>query len=1365
MPMPLCALQITCRGRALIGGALEIAAMSKFASSARSSVRPRSLAGLVGIFWTDRYKKVRQAAKAVLGLGLLLVAAPVAGPVAASVAAPVAAPVVATQDINGDGRVDAVFTQKQRYNQVCFGNGTGAFTTCTDLIGAGQFQLSNQINTTASALLDWDADGDLDIALAMEGHSSVVCYNDGAGQFNSGLGCVELYGFNSYPFNAQGVAAGDLDGDGRDDLVFANGGNAGLPLDQPSFVCLATTGCYEFGGSAASTGVALGDVDNDGDIDVLVSNSGSQNEVCLNYGNGRLYDCRLITQAGNVLATKSSNAVAVGHLPPGFGATPDEWLDVVFGNTGRNERCFGDGNWSGSNVGFTCAGYNAVTSYTTTDANARTTGVTIADFTPTVAGLEIAFANADAPNTYCMGTFTCGTQFNERETVNVNIGGTIYAVSEPIIEATMGVAIRDINIDGKLDVVVANMGMTAGVSRTYIGPGFSPSVVANSAFQPTSVTLSGGTVGPSADTEPPTFVGATNRTAEATGPTGAIVTYTVTAVDIQDGSRPITCAPASGTLFPIGGTTVTCASSDTSGNAGTATFVVTVRDTTGPVVTVPSNISVLATPGQPTTAVTWVTSALDAVNGVITDVTCYNTATNFGVLSGSQFPGGTMNLRCMAYDGSHNEGHADFSVTVTTDVDSDGILDNVDLDDDADGIADTLDTEPVVASNAFDFDGTNTGTVTRNGWTVAVTALSSGSTYAIRATVTGTGTAPAVIRADCSNSRRKELRLDTAGETVEWRCDASSLTVNFVSGAAEFWKVTWGWTRIMPTAANTTVTAGSPVTADPTNTAPVAVTIFDENLMEIGSFSLDPGESVGVDFVDVGGEFTLQLEVLNGGTDGLVSVTLFGQPVALQQGNGPTTFDITPDVTAPVITAQISGTLGNNGFYTSDVTVTWTVTDAESAATSTGCAAQSVTQDTTGVTFTCVAQSEGGSASQSVTITRDATAPVITVPADITTVALSAAGAVVTYTATVQDVIDATTSVACVPASGSTFAIGSTTVTCTAADAAGNAASSTFMVSVTNTAPTFTAPANRTVEATSAAGAAVTYTASGTDAEEGPIAAVCAPASGATFPLGSTIVNCTVTDRVGAAVSASFTVNVVDTIAPSIATTTNISAAATSAAGAVVTYTAPATTDAVSGPGVAVCAPASGSTFAVGTTTVTCTAADAAGNTSSRSFGVTVSTVVTTPGHMRGEGSVRDDGTRYEFDFDVEEGRRGERASFKLEVKDERGKGRGRERDNRRDDREDKFVARSVTSVVFSDDPTDRPGRGRRPQVDSVLFSGTGTWNGVSGYTYQVFAEDRGEGRHRESVRITIRNSSGAIVAFVEGEVSGGSIRSARVKH
>ena len=61
----------------------------------------------------------------------------------------------------------------------------------------------------------------------------------------------------------------------------------------------------------------------------------------------------------------------------------------------------------------------------------------------------------------------------------------------------------------------------------------------------------------------------------------------------------------------------------------------------------------------------------------------------------------------------------------------------------------------------------------------------------------------------------------------------------------------------------------------------------------------------------------------------------------------------------------------------SDVTVSWAVTDAESAVTTTGCGNQNVTSDTAGVTFTCSATSAGGMASASVTIKRDATAPTI----------------------------------------------------------------------------------------------------------------------------------------------------------------------------------------------------------------------------------------------------------------------------------------------------------------------------------------------------------------------------------------------------
>ena len=68
----------------------------------------------------------------------------------------------------------------------------------------------------------------------------------------------------------------------------------------------------------------------------------------------------------------------------------------------------------------------------------------------------------------------------------------------------------------------------------------------------------------------------------------------------------------------------------------------------------------------------------------------------------------------------------------------------------------------------------------------------------------------------------------------------------------------------------------------------------------------------------------------------------------------------------------------------------------------------------------------------------------------------------------------------------------------------------------------------------------------------------------------------------------------------------NITVTTTSTSGAVVTWPAPTATDLVSGSVPVTCTPASGSTFAVGTTSVTCTASDALGNTASAGFTVTV---------------------------------------------------------------------------------------------------------------------------------------------------------------
>ncbi|MEU1785511.1 VWA domain-containing protein [Streptomyces sparsogenes] len=68
-----------------------------------------------------------------------------------------------------------------------------------------------------------------------------------------------------------------------------------------------------------------------------------------------------------------------------------------------------------------------------------------------------------------------------------------------------------------------------------------------------------------------------DRVVGATGKNGTKVDFTATAEDTVDGELPVTCAPASGSLFPIGTTEVTCTATDSSGNTGsdTATFTVT----------------------------------------------------------------------------------------------------------------------------------------------------------------------------------------------------------------------------------------------------------------------------------------------------------------------------------------------------------------------------------------------------------------------------------------------------------------------------------------------------------------------------------------------------------------------------------------------------------------------------------------------------------------------------------------------------------------------------------------------------------------------------------------------------------------------
>ena len=86
---------------------------------------------------------------------------------------------------------------------------------------------------------------------------------------------------------------------------------------------------------------------------------------------------------------------------------------------------------------------------------------------------------------------------------------------------------------------------------------------------------------------------------------------------------------------------------------------------------------------------------------------------------------------------------------------------------------------------------------------------------------------------------------------------------------------------------------------------------------------------------------------------------------------------------APVVTPTVSGTAGKNGWYTSNVTVSWSVYDPVSMITSTSsdCLTRTFSSDTSGRRLTCTATNVAGDqTSVSITIKIDKTSPQVAAP-------------------------------------------------------------------------------------------------------------------------------------------------------------------------------------------------------------------------------------------------------------------------------------------------------------------------------------------------------------------------------------------------
>ncbi len=146
-----------------------------------------------------------------------------------------------------------------------------------------------------------------------------------------------------------------------------------------------------------------------------------------------------------------------------------------------------------------------------------------------------------------------------------------------------------------------------------------------------------------------------NQTLQATGSNGAVAYFVVSGSSNVDGTLNPVCTPPSGSVFPLGVTTVIASVTDNSGQVTTGTFAIKVVDTTPPVITVPADITVNCTTATGAN-VTYATSAVDLVSGTVPTT---NTPP-----SGSFFSTGATTVLTTATDAAGNLASASFTVAV-----------------------------------------------------------------------------------------------------------------------------------------------------------------------------------------------------------------------------------------------------------------------------------------------------------------------------------------------------------------------------------------------------------------------------------------------------------------------------------------------------------------------------------------------------------------------------------------------------------------------------------------------------------------------------------------------------------------------------
>jgi hypothetical protein len=500
---------------------------------------------------------------------------------------------VGLADFNVDGKLDVVTADYGPYSggaSVLLGNGIGLLTPPM------HYSLYYNVTPRALATGDFNGDGKPDFAVGDYDGSNISIFLSS----NDPSGFTRTH-FPADHYGAYWIAVGDLNGDGKIDIVMANLYYSRIWIYLNNTPTGSSMAMFSYsittpGGTNPNT-VNMGDVNGDGKLDLVISNSNNV-KVFLGDGNGAFSTSNLILSFG-----------ASGSLLSDVNG--DGKLDIVASVTDGVIVMFGNGNGTfGAPTTYNITGVSMFPIIADLNGDGKMdiavgtsagyVKVLLGNGSGTFADPFSFLAGGYYVSAIAAGDFNGDGKLDliaateTRNSVFILLNTTPPANHSPIANAGPNQTISA-GANGQANITLDGTGSADPdedtLTYTWSGAfgtasGGTPTVSLGVGTHTITLTVDDGRGGTASatveitvkDTTPPVIGPVNNLTVEATSPTGAVVTFDLPMVtdNVDPSPQIVAVVPASGSIFLIGTTTVTLTASDASGNTSNTSFTVTV---------------------------------------------------------------------------------------------------------------------------------------------------------------------------------------------------------------------------------------------------------------------------------------------------------------------------------------------------------------------------------------------------------------------------------------------------------------------------------------------------------------------------------------------------------------------------------------------------------------------------------------------------------------------------------------------------------------------------------------------------------------------------------------------------------------------